>query len=228
VRKPLYQQLARLGKAVSNPNRLELLDLLTQGPCSVETLARKAGLTVGNASQHLGVLRNARLVEADKEGLFVTYRLAGPEVAGLFLGIRSVGEQRLAEIDQIIRQFRSSPEPLEAVNRDALLERVRTGKSTVLDVRPEDEYRAGHIPGALSVPLERLEACLEKLPRGREIVAYCRGPYCVLAVEAVEILRSHGFQATRLDDGVLEWGARGYDIATAGTPSQRAAGPSRG
>jgi rhodanese-related sulfurtransferase len=214
VRKQLYQQLARLGKALSNPNRLELLDLLTQGPCPVETLARKAGLSVGNTSQHLGVLRNARLVEADKEGLFVTYRLAGPEIAGFNLRLRSLGEHRLAEIDQIVRQFRSSPESLEAVDRAALLERVRSGKSTVLDVRPADEYRAGHIPGALSVPLERLNAFLKKLPRGREIVAYCRGPYCVLAVEAVEILRAHGFRATRLDDGVVEWSARGYDLAT--------------
>jgi rhodanese-related sulfurtransferase len=219
VRKPLYEQLARLGKALSNPNRLELLDLLTQGPCTVEVLARKAGLSVGNTSQHLGVLRNARLVEADKEGLFVTYRLAGPEVAGFFLSVRTVGEQRLAEIDQIVRQFRSGPESLEAVNRDALLARVRSGEATVLDVRPEDEYRAAHIAGAISVPLARLEAFLEQFPRDREIVAYCRGPYCVLAVEAVKMLRAHGFRATRLDDGVVEWSARGYDLATtAGQP----------
>jgi len=217
MRKPLYQQLARLGKALSSPNRLELLDLLTQGPCTVEALARKAGLSVGNGSQHLGVLRNARLVESDKEGLFVTYRLAGPEVAALFVSVRSVGEKRLAEIEQIVRQFQSSPESLEAVNHDALLERVRSGKATVLDVRPEDEYRAAHIPGALSVPLPQLEAFLEKLPHDREVVAYCRGPYCVLAVEAVAMLRAHGFQAMRLDDGVVEWRARGYDLATSFT-----------
>jgi rhodanese-related sulfurtransferase len=192
------------------------LDLLTQSPCTVETLARKAGLTVGNTSQHLGVLRNARLVEADKDGLFVTYRLAGPQVADFYLSLRSLGEDRLAEIDQIARQFRSSPESLEAVDRTALLERVRSGEATVLDVRPADEYRAGHIPGALSVPLEQLEAFLQNLPVEREIVAYCRGPYCVLAVEAVERLRAHGFRATRLEDGVLEWSARGYEVATSG------------
>lgn len=217
MRKALYQQLARLGKALSNPNRLELLDLLTQGPCTVETLANKAALSIGNTSQHLAVLRGARLVETEKEGLFVTYRLAGPEVAELFLRVRSVGEQRLAEVDQIVRQFRSSTASFEAVNRDALLERVRSGKTTVLDVRPEDEYRAAHIPGALSVPLPQLEAFLEKLPRDREIVAYCRGPYCVLAVEAVETLRARGFRAARLDDGVVEWSARGYELATSST-----------
>jgi len=215
MKKRLYEQLARVGKALSSPARLELLDLLSQGPCTVENLARKAGLSVGNASQHLRVLSQARLVESEKRGLYVTYRLADAEVGAFFVALRSLGARRLAEIERILNEFKASPESLEAVDARALAKRVQAGEVALLDVRPEDEYRAAHIPGALSVPLERLKSSLGKLPRDREIVAYCRGPYCVLALEAVELLRRRGFRAARLDDGVLEWRARGGKLASA-------------
>jgi rhodanese-related sulfurtransferase len=209
----IYEQFARMGKAISNPARLELLDLLCQGPRTVEVLAKEANLGVANTSQHLKVLRAARLVEAEKEGLFVTYRLADDEVCRFFRSLRSLAESRLAEIREITRKFLEHHEGMEPLDRQALLARVRSGEVTVLDVRPPEEYRAGHIPGALSVPLRELEQRLSDLPRDREIVAYCRGPYCVLAVEAVRILRAQGFRAIRLEDGVQDLRAQGFPVA---------------
>jgi rhodanese-related sulfurtransferase/DNA-binding transcriptional ArsR family regulator len=208
----VYEQLARIGKAASSPRRLELLDLLCQAPRTVESLAKEADLTVANASQHLKVLLAARLVEAEKNGLFVTYRLAAPEVGHFFLSLRSLAEFRLAEIDRAVRQYMNGPGPMEMLDREALLDRVAKGEVTVLDVRPVEEYQAGHIPGAMSLPLKELEGRLDQLPRDQEIVAYCRGPYCLLAVEAVAHLRAHGFQATRLEDSVFDWRARGLAI----------------
>ncbi len=210
----IYEQLARIGKAVASPRRLELLDLLAQGPRTVEVLAREAGLGVANASQHLGALRAAELVTAERRGLFVTYRLASVEVADFFRALRQLAESRLAEIERLTRDFLEARAVLEPVDRETLLGRVRRGEVTVLDVRPSEEYGAGHIPGALSVPLADLEQRLAELPRDREVVAYCRGPYCVLAVEAVRLLRAHGFRAVRLEDGVPDWRARGFDVAT--------------
>ena len=217
-KKSIYQQLSRVGKAVASPSRLELLDLLGQGPATVEVLSRKAGLTVANASQHLQVLRSARLVEADKHGLYVMYRLADQQVCDFFRALRSLAESRLTEIDQIVRQFMKSCDSMEPVDKASLLERVRAGAVTVLDVRPGEEYRAGHIPGAVSVPLGELDAYLAKLPKKQEVVAYCRGPYCVLAIQAVEMLRARGFRVARLDDGVPEWRARGYSVAVGEKP----------
>ena len=216
MKKEIYQQISRVGKAVANPGRLELLDLLTQGPRTVEGLAREAGISVANASQHLRILRAARLVEAEKRGLFVIYRLADQGVGDFFLTLRTLAEDRLADIERIVRQFMEGRESLEPVERESLLDRVREGVVTVVDVRPREEYQAGHIPGAVSVPLKELESYFSRLPSDRRIVAYCRGPYCVLAIEAVEILRAHGFRATRLDDGVLEWRARGLPISVGG------------
>ena len=213
MKKEIYQQISRIGKAVANPARLELLDLLTQGPRTVEALAREAGLSVANASQHLRVLRAARLVEAEKNGLFVTCRLADQGVGDFFLTLRGLAEDRLADIERIVRQFMDGRESLEPVEKESLIERVREGGVTVVDVRPREEYRAGHIPGAVSVPLKELESYLSRLPSDRRIVAYCRGPYCLLAIDAVEFLRAHGFPATRLDDGVLEWQARGLPLS---------------
>ena len=213
MKKEIYEQISRIGKAVASPARLELLDLLAQAPRSVEVLAREAGLSVANASQHLRILRAARLVEAEKKGLFVTYRLADPKVGDFFLTLRALAEDRLADIERIVRQFMEGRESLEPVEKESLLERVREGVVTVVDVRPREEYRAGHIPGAVSVPLKELEPYLPRLPSDHQIVAYCRGPYCVLAIDAVEILRAHGFRAMRLDDGVLEWQARGLPLA---------------
>ncbi len=209
----VYEQLARIGKAMASPRRLELLDLLAQGPRTVEALARETGMGVANTSQHLQELRAARLLTADKRGVYVTYRLAGDDVAAFYRTLRSLAESRLAEIEQVTREFLGERGVLEAVDRDDLVQRVRRGSVTVLDVRPAEEYAAGHIPGARSMPLRQLERRLGELPRGRAIVAYCRGPYCVLAVEAVRLLRRRGFRADRLEDGVPDWRARGYGVA---------------
>jgi rhodanese-related sulfurtransferase len=211
---PLYQQLASIGRAVGSGPRLALLDLLRQGPRSVDALAREAGLRLANASQHLKVLRQARLVEAEKRGTFVTYRLADGAVDGFYRALRGLAEARLAEVQQIARTFVDRRGPLEPVDKRRLLERVRAGEVTVLDVRPAEEYRAGHIPGAVSLPLGELKKRLGSLPKRREIVAYCRGPYCVLAPEAARVLRGRGYRAVAMDDGVAEWRARGLPVAT--------------
>jgi len=209
----IYDQFARIGKAVSSPKRLELLDLLCQGERSVEILAKESGLTVANASQHLQVLRAARLVEAEKDGVFVIYRLADQTVCEFFRVMRVLAESRLAEVEQIKRRFLEGREGMEAVDRDSLLERVREGVVAVLDVRPVEEYNAGHIPGAISIPLKELELHLTELPRDQEIVAYCRGPYCVLSVQAVEMLRAKGFKAIRLEEGIQDLRAMGFPVA---------------
>jgi len=211
----IYEQFARIGKAVSSPKRLELLDVLCQGKRTVEALAKETGMTVANTSHHLHVLRAARIVEAERQGLFVTYSLAGDAVCEFYRSMRRLGESRLAEVEQITRRFLDGREGMEPVDRAALRQRIRDGLVTVIDVRPVEEYRAGHIPGAVSVPLRELEAHLSELPKDQVIVAYCRGPYCVLAVQAVERLLSEGFQAVRLEDGVQDWRAYGFPIETA-------------
>lgn len=205
----IYEQLARLGKAVSAPRRLELLDLLCQGPRTVEALAEQAGSSVANTSQHLKILRAARLVEAEKRGLYVEYRLADDEVCRFFVALRGLAEARLAEVDQVTRAYFEARGAMEPVAGEELLRRVRAGEVTLLDVRPREEYRAGHLPGALSLPVDELKARLKELPKDREVVAYCRGPYCVMAVEAVELLRRRGFKADRLELGVADWRVRG-------------------
>jgi rhodanese-related sulfurtransferase len=208
----IYEQLARLGKATSAPKRLELLDLLCQGPRTVEALAEQAAISVANASQHLQVLRAARLVEGEKKGLYVEYRLADDDVCRFFLALRGLAEARLAEVQKVTREYLESRGAMEPIEGDELLRRVRKGEVTVLDVRPPEEYRAGHIPGALSIPVGELRARLEELPRDREIVAYCRGPYCVMAIEAVELLRKKGFRAQRMEQGAVDWRARGWRV----------------
>ena len=210
----VYEHLARLGKAISAPKRLELLDLLSQGPRTVEALAGEAAISVANASQHLKVLRAARLVEATKKGLYVEYRIADEEVDRFFLSLRGLARARLVEIEQVTREFLEERGAMEGVAEKELLRRVRSGEVTILDVRPYEEYRAGHIPDALSIPIGELRARLEELPKDREVVAYCRGPYCVMAIEAVELLRKRGFEAHRLEHGVLDWRARGGRVET--------------
>lgn len=217
----IYEQFARLGKAVSAPKRLELLDLLSQGPRTVEALAEQTATSVANASQHLQILRSARLVDATKTGLYVEYRLADAQVGRFFLSLRGLAETRLAEVEQVTRAYFTERGAVEAVQSAELLRRVRDGAVTVLDVRPSEEYRAGHIPGALSIPLSELKQRLAGLPKNREIVAYCRGPYCVMAIEAVELLRKKGFKAHRMEQGVADWRARGWRIE-AGTEEARA------
>jgi rhodanese-related sulfurtransferase len=209
----IYEQFSRIGKAVSSSKRLELLDLLCQGAKNVETLAQETGLTLANTSQHLQTLRTARLVEAEKDGLHVTYRFADQMVCEFFRSMRVLAENRLAEIEMIKREFLEGREGMEPVDRNDLLQRVKEGTVTVLDVRPIEEYRAGHIPGAIPVPLSKLQDLLSELPRNQDIVAYCRGPYCVLAVQAVEMLRKNGFKAIRLEEGVQDWMAMGFSIA---------------
>ena len=212
----IYEQIARIGKATATPCRLELLDVLTQGPRTVEALATQIGHSVANTSHHLQVLRRARLVEAEKAGLHVTYRLADPQVGTFVLQLRTLAQSRLAEIEQVSRQYLKQRGALEAVNDDELLRRVRAGAVTVIDVRPREEYLAGHIPGALSIPLSELKKRVPDLSKRRDVVAYCRGPYCVMALDAVDILRHKGFRAHRMEHGVLEWRARGWRVETGG------------
>jgi rhodanese-related sulfurtransferase/DNA-binding transcriptional ArsR family regulator len=208
----IYEQFARLGKAISAPKRLELLDLLCQGPRTVEGLAEHAAISVANASQHLQVLRAARLVEAEKKGLYVEYRVADDGVCRFFFALRGLAESRLAEIERVARDYFEERGAMEAVEGGELRRRVKRGEVTVLDVRPPEEYRAGHIPGAISIPVGELKARLKELPKGREVVAYCRGPYCVMAVDAVELLRKKGFTAHRMEQGVVDWRARGWRV----------------
>jgi rhodanese-related sulfurtransferase len=209
----IYEQFARIGKAVSSPKRLELLDLLCQGERTVEVLAKEAGISLANASQHLQILRSAHLIESEKRGQFVTYRLTDQAVCDFVLTMRVLAERELAEVEQIKRRFLEGKEGLEPVDRESLIERVKEGKVVVLDVRPVEEFLAGHIPGAVSIPLEEIEQKLSELPKDQEIVAYCRGPYCVLAVRAVEILREKGFHAFRMEEGVQDWRALGFPVA---------------
>lgn len=211
----VYEQLARVGKALAAPKRLELLDLLCQGPRTVESLADQAAISVANASRHLQVLRSARLVDAQKRGLYVEYRLADDEVCRFFVSLRALATSRMAEIDLVTRAFMERRGGLEEVRGEELLRRVRSGEVTILDVRPVEEYAAGHIPGALSMPLADLETRWADLPKDRDVVAYCRGPYCVMAVDAVNLLRRKGFKAHRLEQGVADWRARGWLVARA-------------
>ncbi|RJS19648.1 ArsR family transcriptional regulator [Corallococcus sp. H22C18031201] len=205
----LYEQLARVAKALANPRRLELVDLLAQGERTVEALSRELSLSVASTSQHLQVLREAHVVESRKEGTYVHYRLAGPTVFALVQGVRGVAEAHLADMQQVVDTYLKDRQSLDAVAREELLERVRAGKVVVLDVRPSEEYAAGHIPRALCIPIAELESRLSELPKQREVVAYCRGPYCVYADEAVRLLRAHGRKARRLHEGFPEWRAAG-------------------
>jgi rhodanese-related sulfurtransferase len=200
----LYEQFARIGKAVASARRVELLDLLCQGERSVEALARTTEMTVTNTSQHLQILRAARLVDTRKEGTKVIYRLAGEDVCRFFLELCELGHGRLAEVDQLVRGYVAGT-TFDPISRQELLARVERGDVVLLDVRPVEEFAAGHIAGAVSVPLEQLEQRLEELPAEAEIVAYCRGPYCLLATGALELLRAHGRRARRLEDGFPEW-----------------------
>lgn len=209
----VYEQLARIGKAISNPTRLQLLELLAQGPRTVEMLAREAGLGIPNASQQLKALRGAGLVQAEKRGLFVTYRLADADVGDFLESVRDLAEKRLGEVAEIVKAYRVERAALEPVDRKRLWERIRRGAVTVLDVRPVEEYRAGHLDGAISIPLQQLKRRIAELPKGREVVAYCRGRYCVMAVEAVEYLRARGYQAWRIEEGVREFRELGLRIA---------------
>jgi rhodanese-related sulfurtransferase/DNA-binding transcriptional ArsR family regulator len=209
----LYEQFARTAKAVASPKRIELLELMAQGEQTVEVLARATGMGVTNTSAHLQVLRHARLVETRKQGTRVHYRLAGDEVAAFLVALRDLARARLAEVDRVVKDYFVARDALEPIRREELVERASRGGVVVLDVRPTEEFVAGHIPGAVSVPLDQLDAALSRLPKRASIVAYCRGPYCVLAPQAVQRLRAKGFKAHRLVDGMPEWRLAGLPVA---------------
>ncbi|MBU1652597.1 metalloregulator ArsR/SmtB family transcription factor [bacterium] len=212
VKHQLYEQFSRIGKAVASPQRLELLDLLCQGERSVEELAKEAKLAFANTSRHLQILQGVHLVDTRREGTRIYYRLADNKVCSFYRNMCGLAERRLSEVHQIMEDYFGSRKDLEAVNRQNLLARSRAGQVTILDVRPRLEYNSSHLPNAVSVPLRELKKYLDQLPKDQEIVAYCRGPYCVLAQEAVNLLRSEGFQANRLEDGVLEWQEAGLPV----------------
>lgn len=201
----VYEQFARIGKALASPTRLELLELLCQGERSVEVLAGAASQTVANTSRHLQVLLGAQLVKTQKKGNYIIYQLADEGVCKFWKSMQELGEQRLAELKRAANDFFGAHDDTEAVDRKELLNRVQRGKAIVLDVRPVEEFRAGHIQGAVSIPLKGLKNRTKELTKNKEIVAYCRGPYCVLAHEAVEWLKKNGFNASRLSDGVQDW-----------------------
>ncbi len=207
----IFEELARIGKATASPKRLELLDLLAQAPRTVEALAEQANLTIANASQHLQVLRGARLVDTEKRGLFVTYRLA-EGVTEFYVGFRRLGEARNAEVHLAARALLAERGAVETVDAEALLARAMSGEVTVIDVRPIEEFLAGHLPTARSLPIGELRARLHELPRDRAVVAYCRGPYCVFAMDAVRVLREAGIVAHRLEQGPPEWRVSGVTL----------------
>ena len=208
----IFEQFARIGKALSHPKRLEILDLLAQAERTVEQVARETAMPVANASQHLQVLKAARMVEVRREGLYAHYRLADEGVFRAWRAVRDLGEARLAEVDRVVETYLKDRGAMEAMDIAWLMERLADESIVVLDVRPEEEYRAGHVPGALSVPVSSLEAVLQVLPKDKEIVAYCRGPYCVFSDEAVAFLKDCGYRASRLTEGFPEWRDSGYPI----------------
>lgn len=210
----LYGQYARIGKALGNPARLEILELLAQGERTVESLTMELHLSTANTSQHLQILRGAGLVDTRRAGLFIHYRLADDSIVPLSTAIRTVAERRLTDLERLVRDEFKDRSEAEAVSLRELLERGRRSDVVILDTRPSNEYRSGHIPGALSVPVDELQKHLRKLPRSKEFVAYCRGPYCVYADRAVEILKASGRKARRLKEGFPEWKAAGFPVET--------------
>jgi len=214
----LYGQFARIGKALSNPARLEILELLAQSERTVDSLANEVGLSLANASQHLQALRQAALVESRKDGLFVYYRLASPQIFELSHVLRTVAEARLAELERLVREHFADRSEAEAVPIAELLKRARSKEVVILDTRPASEYVAGHIPGAISVPVDEMQRRLAQFTKSKEYVAYCRGPYCVYADRAVALLRAKGRRAKRLIDGFPEWRAAGLPVATGVEP----------
>ncbi len=210
----IYEQFARIGKALSNPHRLELIELLAQGERTVEDLAAEANLPIANASQHLQVLRAAQLVEVRRDGLYAYYRLSDERVFRAWQALRDLGEGQLAEVNRLVEGFLQDRSPLQSIGAAELVQRIEAGDVVVLDVRPELEYRAGHIPRARSIPVDELGTRLSELSHKKEIIAYCRGPYCVFADEAVALLKKHGYRARRLVEGLPDWQALNLPVET--------------
>lgn len=213
IKNHLYDQVARIGKALASPKRLELVELLCQGEKTVETLATQADIGIKLASAHLKELRMARLVDTRKEGKYVVYRLASPSVADLWVRLREQAEERLVELQMALSSIVAHGDDLQGVDRADILRRAQAGEVVVLDVRPTDEFDAGHLPHARSMPLNELKKRIAELPDGLPVVAYCRGPFCLMARDAVAQLRKRGFQAFHLTDGVAEWRARGLPVS---------------
>jgi rhodanese-related sulfurtransferase/DNA-binding HxlR family transcriptional regulator len=211
-KRAIFESLARVGTALSSASRLEFLELLAQGERSVDELATLTGVSVANTSQHLQKLRQAGLIVGRKEGLHVYYRLAGDAVVGLLAALGSVGEAYVAEVERIVRLYLTEKDSLEPVPARELLERARKGLVTVLDVRPPEEFAAGHLPGAVNIPVNQLEKRLGELPKRKEVVAYCRGPYCLMSYDAVQLLRKKGLKARRLQNGLPEWRLAGLPV----------------
>ncbi|MCK6624592.1 MAG: metalloregulator ArsR/SmtB family transcription factor [Anaerolineae bacterium] len=209
----LYELFTQIADAMANPHRLELLDLLVQAPRTVEELAQEAHMSIANTSQHLQRLKRAKLVLDEREGLYIRYRLADPAVARLWLQLRAVAEQQLAEVERALDAYRQRRHEFEGISSDELLLRLRSGEVILLDVRPTEEYEAGHLPEAVSIPVDELERRLNELPPDKTIVAYCRGPYCVYADDALALLLERGWQVARLEEGVAEWQEAGYSLA---------------
>jgi len=211
-KRDVFANLARVGTALSSPTRIEFLELLAQAERSVEQLATLTGTTVANTSQHLQKLRQAGLIIGRKEGLYVFYRLAGDEVVEMLSAMSRVGEAYVAEVERIVRLYFTSKDELEPIPAKELLDRARKGLVTVLDVRPPEEFAAGHVPGAINIPIHELEKRIKELPRRREVIAYCRGPYCLMSYDAVSVLRKKGLKARRLEAGMPEWRAAGMPV----------------
>jgi rhodanese-related sulfurtransferase/DNA-binding transcriptional ArsR family regulator len=209
----VYEQLARIGKAISTPTRLQLLHLLCHGKRTVQVLAEEAGLSVANASSHLQVLKEARLVESEKDGLYVTYHIADETVGRFLMALREVAEGRLLELDLIARRLEEATAGIQALTASELADQLNQRELVIIDLRPVEEYEAAHIPGALSIPAPQLRDRMDELPEDRTIVAYCRGPYCSTAAEAVRELRDRGYDVIRLEDSVLDWQAAGMPVA---------------
>lgn len=216
----LFAQFARVGKALSHGNRLELLEFLAQGERSVDALATVSGLSVANTSQHLQQLRQAGLVQSRKQGLKVYYSLSSNDVITLLDALRVVAEHHVADVERLVNTYLTVKDDLEPIPREELLERVRNDLVTVIDVRPHEEFAAGHVPGALNIPISQLEAYLQQLDTDQEVVAYCRGPHCILAFDAVERLRKKGLTARRLEDGFPEWKNAGLPVETGDDESE--------
>jgi rhodanese-related sulfurtransferase len=208
----VHAQLARVGKALANGNRLELLDFVAQGPRSVEELAAMTRISVANASKHLQELHRVGLVHARKQGLRVFYEVAGPDVVDLITALGLVAETRLADMAHLVRTYITARDALEPIPAAELFKRSKLGLVTLLDVRPAKEFAAGHLPGAINIPVEYLGKRLRQFPKGREVIAYCRGPYCLLSVDAVALLRTKGYKARRMEDGFPEWKASGLPV----------------
>lgn len=201
----VYQELARITKSMANPHRLEIIELLAQGEFSVEQIADQTHLSIANASQHLQVLKVAQLVEINRQGNFIYYRLSNSNVFKAWKALRELGVERIAAIDNVVKAFRKSKFNFETITIDGLIEKLDSGKVTMLDVRPESEFKQGHIARAISIPIDELSKRLHELPKRHEIIAYCRGPFCVYADEAVALLRKAGYKASRLEEGFPDW-----------------------